>query len=127
MVIDGRPCADHQTPHHIVQRNGKSQGHNDAHAVLARNNIDLNSAANGARLKGASKTQREKGGDEKACEGYHGGGDIHGAEAQAKIAGQLEAAETAAGGKRSPGAPAAVEAKLREIGAMQELTKQGDR
>jgi RHS repeat-associated protein len=138
MKKEGRGCSAHETPHHVVQRRGGGAGGKRARAILKRNGIKLNDAANGAKLKGAHPSQRKKGGHKKGCKGYHGGGDIHGAAAQKKVADELEAAEKAAEKKASKKAgatpqdikdakAAAVEAKLREIAKRQESRKQGNR
>jgi RHS repeat-associated protein len=116
---------DGQTPHHIVQQGTPGAA---GQAILARNGIGVHDAANGARLWGTHPNQvAQPLHPGRGCAGYHAGGDIHGSDAQAKIANELLAAEARGGGAGTPGARAAIEAQLDSIRQRQETGLPGTR
>lgn len=125
----GHPCRPGETPHHIVEREGGGTEGDRARAVLKRNKIGIDSAPNGARLKGTAESQKKKGGHKSGCKGYHAGTDIHSDASQGKIADALEKTESdsKAAGDTKAETSAKVAARLSEIGRMQERRKPGNR
>jgi RHS repeat-associated protein len=97
MTDAGRPLKPGQTPHHMVPREGGGASGKAMRALLKRNGIDIDDAANGAALWGTNPSQvAQPGHPGRDCAGYHGG-KVHSRAAYKKLQGELEAAEKRGG------------------------------
>ncbi|RQZ33508.1 sugar-binding protein, partial [Burkholderia sp. Bp9090] len=116
----GRPLQPGQTPHHIVQENCRKGSPNShvqkSREILERNDIDIDSASNGARLWGTGNAQVQVPGHPgrvaaRADGTYHAGAHIHGTDNDKLIYQVLKGVEKRGGN---------VENALRDIGQRME-------
>lgn len=117
LKAENRPLMTGQTPHHIVQENCNKNIHvQKSREILARNDIGIDTGANGARLWGTSNSQvgtalHPGRADAAQAGNYHAGPHIHSNENDKLIYQVLKGVEKRGGN---------VENALRDIGGRME-------
>lgn len=100
--VGDRTIGQQHQAHHIVPREHKRGKAGSARKLLRDHGIDIDEAANGARLKGRHKSNLQAGGHKRGCDGYHGTrkggvGSVHSKSAYDTVNRRIQAAANGAG------------------------------